>query len=578
MNINEMSISEILDEINKTIFLPDIQRKYVWKDEQILNFMDSLMRGYPIGTFLFWKVKKEIINKENHEIYNFIKNYHERDLYLNEKHGKFTENLEEYIYLVLDGQQRLTSLYISLLGTLARKLPNKRTSNNDAYPEKELYFNLMSPEKKENDKDNDNSIQYEFQFLTEMEASKDNKWYKVQDIFKYKDSKSLLKDLVGKKDNIIDNLIRLFTVLKIKNNENKNNASFVIEENSIDNVLDIFVRVNSGGTILSKTDLLFSTIVSKWSDARKEIDSLIKNINNIREKYKFNNDFIMRTCLYLLDKTIVLKVQNLKACVSDIEKNWNEISESIKKTIYLLSELGICDDNIISYNAIMPIIYYIFKGGNSNDNKNKEEIKKYFVLSQIKRIFGTASNYALTEIHKIIKNNCKDFPFDKLKEIKFTGNRTLKCDEQEIKDIIENEQKNKYTFLLLSLLYPNFKYGQEFFHQDHMHAHYFFQDKQIKNLELENKSKITKEKIKEWQEKRNKLPNLQILEGKENREKSKESLKDWLIRYSAENEPNIKYLPKGINYDDKFYELYNFDSFYEKRKELMLSELIKILL
>ena len=66
---------------DRFLLLPDIQRKYVWKDEQILNFMDSLMRGYPIGTFLFWKVKKEIINKENHEIYNFIKNYHERDLW-----------------------------------------------------------------------------------------------------------------------------------------------------------------------------------------------------------------------------------------------------------------------------------------------------------------------------------------------------------------------------------------------------------------------------------------------------------------------------------------------------------------
>ena len=570
MNIDKITIAKLLDEINKTIFLPDIQRKYVWKDEQILRFMDSLMRGYPIGTFLFWKVKKQIINNEKHEIYQFIKNYHEKDSYLNEKHESFTTNFEDNIYLVLDGQQRLTSLYIALCGTLARKLPNKRSSNNDAYPQKELYFNLMSPEKKESDKDED-SIKYEFQFLTEIEASENDKWYRVKDIFSYKDKDEFYeKVLFEKKDVVVNkNLEKLFRIFREKDDIIK---SFVVEKNSIDDVLDIFVRVNSGGTVLSKTDLLFSTIVSKWSDARKEIDSLIKDINNIGEKYNFNNDFIMRTCLYLLDKTISLKVKDLKEGISDIEKYWNKISESIRKTIHLFKELGFCDDNIVSYNAIMPIIYYVFKGGNFSDNKNRASIKKYFVLSQIKRIFGTASNYALTEIHKIIQNNYKDFPFDKLKEIKFTGNRTLECDEQEIKDIIENEQKNKYTFLLLSLLYPNFRYGQEYFHQDHMHAYSFFQDKNIKDL------KLSKETIKEWQEKRNKLPNLQILEGTENRVKSDKSLKEWLKIYKNKN--NIKYIPNDIcnDYDNDFYELYNFNDFYEKRKELMLKTLVQELL
>lgn len=76
--------------------------------------------------------------------------------------------------------------------------------------------------------------------------------------------------------------------------------------------IDIFVRVNSGGTILSKSDLLFSTIVSHWDKARDEIDKLLSEINKKGEGFKFSNDFIMRTCLYLLDMSVALKVETFK--------------------------------------------------------------------------------------------------------------------------------------------------------------------------------------------------------------------------------------------------------------------------
>ena len=178
---------------------------------------------------------------------------------------------------------------------------------------------------------------------------------------------------------------------------------FEVEKDSIDSVLDIFVRVNSGGTVLSKSDLLFSTIVSHWDKARDEIDKLLAEINKTGEGYKFTNDFIMRTCLYLLDMSVTLKVETFKKeSVLQIRDSWDGIKKAIKDTVNLLNEFGFNSENIISYVAVSPMVYYRYKGGNY-DAESKSELRKYIVIAQVKQIFGTASNSALTSIREAMK-------------------------------------------------------------------------------------------------------------------------------------------------------------------------------
>ena len=114
---------EIISELNVSYFLPDIQRDYVWlnnpREKKIEQLFDSILRGYPIGTFLFWKLKKNDIetdknkdskNKLNFQLYKFIENYDVRHLY-NEKINIEKVNSDD-LNIVLDGQQRVTSLYI----------------------------------------------------------------------------------------------------------------------------------------------------------------------------------------------------------------------------------------------------------------------------------------------------------------------------------------------------------------------------------------------------------------------------------------------------------------------------------
>jgi hypothetical protein len=572
MAYEKKSIRTIIDDVNcRRLYLPAIQRKYVWGDNQITRLMDSIMRGYPIGTFLFWKVKKDTINKKEYSMYEFIKDYHERDLYKNPAAPQpfLIGSGDETLWAVLDGQQRLTSLYIALQGSMSRKLPNKRWKNDDAFLKKELYFNLHSQA------DVDEDISYEFRFMTPDDASKnkdDSLWYLVKDILKYSQDE-LVTELImsngwGTDKIAMKNISLLHTRLVGAEIINY----FEIEADSIDSVLDIFVRVNSGGTVLSKSDLLFSTIVSHWDKARDEIDKLLSEINKMGEGFKFSNDFIMRTCLYVLDMSVTLKVETFKKdSVIKIRDNWDSIKNAIKHTVSVLNDFGFNSENILSYVAVSPMVYYLYKGGKLDAN-SKSELRKYIVIAQVKQIFGTASNSALTSIRESLKAAPSDsFSMANLKNIRFTGDRNLRYTADEIDAMFDTYEIGAYTFMILSLLYPNLKYSQKGFHQDHMHPYSSFEEDKIKKLVMIDGDPLDDSIKEEWKRRRNTLANLQLLEGRENESKNATALVDWL--QVKENIENVKYLPVGISY-----ELSNFDEFMEQRQKLMSDALKGILL
>lgn len=572
MAYEKKNIRAVIEDINRRkIYLPAIQRKYVWDDEQITRLMDSIMLGYPIGTFLFWKVRKSVVNNKEYSMYEFIKDFHERDMYKNPSAPQPfpVGNDEESIWSVLDGQQRLTSLYIALQGSMSRKLPMKRWKNDDAFPKKELYFNLHSQ------KTDDENISYEFMFLTADQAQnpKEGKlWFLVKNILKYSQAE-LVKEVIIKNGLVDDDLaMDNISLLHSKLTSDEIINYFEVSADSIDSVLDIFVRVNSGGTVLSKSDLLFSTIVSHWDKARDEIDKLLAEINKIGEGYKFTNDFIMRACLYLLDMSVTLKVETFKKdSVLKIKDNWSAISTTVKDTVHLLNEFGFNSENIISYVAITPIVYYRFKGG-AFDAGSKSELRKYIVMAQVKQIFGAATNSALTNIREALKTSPSDFfKMSYLTNVRFTGDRSLRYTSDEIDALFDTYEIGAYTFMLLSLLYPNLKYSQKGFHQDHMHPHTGFEENKINGLVLPDGYVIDDEKKEEWRRRRNTLANLQLLEGRENESKNDMSLDGWLK--VSENRENVKYLPNNVPYN-----LAYFDEFMTARQKLMSDALKGILL
>ena len=363
MAYKKVTISWILDAINsRQMYLPAIQRKYVWSDEQITRLMDSIMLDYPIGTFLFWRVKKRIVNQKEYSMYEFIKDFHERDAYKNPPAPQPfpADGSSDSIWAVLDGQQRLTSLYIALQGSISRKLPMKRWANNEAFPQKELYFNLRSQKESEDD-----DITYEFAFMAHdsvAESKPDKLWYRVKDILQYKSPTDVMTQIVNTRGWNTDSIV-MTNILKLHEHLVTSELInyFEVEEDAIDSVLDIFVRVNSGGTVLSKSDLLFSTVVSHWDKARDKIDELLTRINRKGEGFRFSNDFIMRSSLYLINLPTTLKVETFrKDSVLEIRNSWPKIENAIAETVDLLCEFGFNAENLVSYVAAMPIVYYRF--------------------------------------------------------------------------------------------------------------------------------------------------------------------------------------------------------------------------
>lgn len=583
-NYDSKTIKQVIEDIHdKKIYLPAIQRKFVWKAEQIEKLFDSIMRGYPIGTFLFWFLKKSDINQ--YVFYEFFHNYHEKDKYLYDKAPH--PLIKDEIIGVLDGQQRLCSMYIALQGTYAVKKKYAKDNDPKAFPKKELYFNLLSDVME----DEDEEINYSFKFLTEEEAKKKTEkdcWFKVKEIIKWDE----FQDIESIYDDLYENLKEEIIKKAFENNRRKIKKDlsrlhvcltkddiinyFKIQNKSLDDVLPIFIRVNSGGTFLSKTDLLFSTIIATWEQGREEIETFIDEINKKGEGFKFGNDFIMRSCLVLSDCDVLFKVNNFgKDNVEKIKTEWEKIKNSLCTTVDLLVEWGISDKTLSSYNSIIPIAYYICKEGIINP-KTKRELQLYLIHALLKNIFSSQGDSVLRNlregIKEFIKLGNKEFNFSQFLKIKLPSNKSLKITDEDIEEFL-SYKKGANSFLVLSLLYPNFKFGVVKFDQDHIHPDSKFTTAKLKEIN------IPVDKIKQWQKVKDCLPNLELLDITTHITKRDTPFKEWINGEKG----GIKNVPDQIEFKKTHYipdvdlELTNFQEFYDTRKEKLTQALKNLL-
>src|SRR5690606_974201 len=283
---------------------------------QIELLFDSILRDYPISTFLFWKVKAENINK--FKFYRFLPFYHQRD----KRHNELaTLSNDKDGLAVLDGQQRLACLFLGLKGSYSYKLNRYGWKNDYAFPKRHLYLNLL----READ---DVDRMYDFRFLSDDELANFNThhassfhWFKVGDILDYDDFPAIFNyiaahglmdtskyssDQTKFASDTLSKLYQYFTQKELVN--------FYLEKSDeLDKVLHIFIRVNSGGTKLSYSDLLLSIATAQWKekDAREVIHGFVDNVNNINPGFNITKDLVLKACLvlaYIAD--IKFKVDN----------------------------------------------------------------------------------------------------------------------------------------------------------------------------------------------------------------------------------------------------------------------------
>ncbi len=617
MSYDKKSIKEIIEEIDANkVFLPALQRKFVWGKEQIELLFDSIMRNYPIGTFLFWKLGLGENKKSSYVFYEFLREYDQRNPYNRRKTGVF---LCDEIIGILDGQQRLSSMYVGLMGTHTEKKKYAKISSPNAYSKTCLYLNLLSLPYEINSKNNitlNEEKDFEFRFLTDEDAKQASRksqifgdggsketeetvcWLKVGNALGWGD------DL--ETDNIFDKVfdrcndeqqknalsmhkrvIRFaFTTLHKRIHIDDLISYFTVTKDDLEDILKIFVRVNSGGTVLNKTDLLFSTIVATWEDGREEIEKLLKQINSKGDDFSFGNEYLMRCCLMLTDGPVLFKVNSFKTeNVSKIKTEWPEIAKAVSKTVDLLVEFGYNDGLLSSQNATLIIAYYIYKGG-SLDQESKANIRKYLNRVLLKRVYGSSQDQVLRTLRNALREKeqisdglaryslvSKDFSFETISNAGLSAQKSLNITNDDIDHFLQFK-KGGDAFLVLSLLYPNLKYSEKPFHQDHIHPFSKFKDAEFNELGLSDEEKA------EWIDRRDRVPNLQMLEGRENQSKKDTSIEEWIDRKPEEDSSAFKrenYFPKGVDLKDIDLNFSNFKEFYEGREDVLRRKLISIL-
>ncbi len=559
---SDKSIKDVVDGLNVRYFLPDIQREYVWlkkaDEKKIEQLFDSILRGYPIGSFLFWKLQKEDIAKSdeqdsdklNFQLYQFITNYDERKPH-NEK-IRIEQIRRDDLSIVLDGQQRLTSLYIGLKGTRTLKKKGARNDNPNAYEEKRLYLNLKRQPNMDNPEDN-----YEFEFHAKTpENDKEHFWFKVGDILELKSVVNYTREhkLDGEESELLEKLKNAFCTEKL--------ISFFEEtEKDLDKVLNIFIRVNSGGVKLSYSDLLMSILTASFSsDIREKMNELVdalkdKGFSNVGQ------DQVLKTCLLLVGSNTEFKLKNFnKPNIKKIEDNWEKITESIYNAAKRLENFGYAGYLGSAY-ILSSLAYFYFLNSKMNEN-DKEQALIFVRNAQITSYFSSTTDTKLSAIAHSIKE---------ARTFEAFNHNLAKHQTWPLKitnDMIEEMVNYKYSdqvFPILQILYPHLNYKTTTFHIDHIYPKSKFNEK----------NKKLNQDFYGWKDY---LFNRQLLEGAENSAKKDKDPEVWL-KEEHKNERAIEEYKKR-NYIDPTLKLEweNIKEFREKREEAIIKTLKEVLL
>ncbi|ESZ30425.1 DUF262 domain-containing protein [Mesorhizobium sp. L2C084A000] len=536
------TVASTIDKINRSYFLPAIQRPFVWNAEQVLSLFDSLMKGYPISSFLFWDVAPE--NKPNWQIYKFAENFR-----YGEVHNEIAETDGRDVTLVLDGQQRLTSLLIGLRGSFTVKAKNKHWDSPSAWLRKRLYIDLLKdPTRSATDDNAEEGIEnpYGFELFENAPPSVPGRfWIKVGEILNYPGDDAFDRY----KDNLVDRLPETASRLDEKTvNRNLTRLHRMVWKDEIicyytekdqdyDRVLGIFVRANDGGTKLSKSDLMLSMISSKWADisAREEIYSFVDMLNTrLDKKNEVNKDFVMKGCLLLSDLDHVYQVKNFTSHNLEImRKNWPRIKAALRRTFLLVNRFGIDRETLTSLNALLPIAYYLYKidtdlleGSTAFDSRNAERIRRWLVSSLLNGVFGGNSDGTIGASRNTIHSSLtvdKEFPLTELySALTKQRKRAANINAESLANVIEIKYGQKPTFLVLSLLYDDKNWGAIPHHLDHIFPKSLINRRTLMGMNIHSS------RVDEILETADRIGNLQLLTSHDNLIKTNQKFEEWI--------------------------------------------------
>ncbi|AKQ69965.1 hypothetical protein A176_006877 [Myxococcus hansupus] len=528
-------------------WLPNIQRPFVWSEEQICRLFDSILREYPISTLLVWKTRSPIRRRR------FIDNY--RVSFSHELSKFYVPEDDKKKCLVLDGQQRLQSLFIGLKGS---------------YEGKELYLDILSGQLAAPD-----DVKYRFEFR--LAEDSEFPW------MKFKDLVYSTRTPMGVAQNIISNAGRTLTSeeaerisehvslvfkafhsddgLAYQELDNTENVELYAE----DDVVEIFIRANSGGTRLGKSDLLFSLLSTSWDEADARMEEVLERLN--RHGFKFTRDFVLKTCLTLLGQGARYEVDKFRKpdVQQRIEKHWDDITAAMLDVLdFVRGKTFIrCDKAIPSYLALIPLIYARFRYKAAF--RAAKNVDAFLLRSLLGGAFSGIPDQMIDALVAEIDLS-QDFNTDALFGVMREKNRSPEIAPERLWTMGYGSDS---IHLLLNLWYRGFNYTPSY-ENNLPQVDHIFPQSLLKRAKVENPRTFRKDLMRYREPERNQLANCMLLTAEENGGGGKGDIAPvrWL-----RDKPEEYFALHLIPTDPELWKLKNFEQFIEARKALLLERL-----
>lgn len=554
-----ITIYEALQNIESGKYvMPAFQRQYVWGMEQIEKIWDSILLDYPIATFLFWHVDDSNVTKDTY-FCSFLLNvtFDSRKQADSVNYELANINVKTTDTAVLDGQQRLTSLFLSLFGEASiRPRHSRRQTGNTVLSKLLIELNkntAVLDEGEYNSKTYDikfidkvgrlSPTQFEIKRILDEKFQDDTKREKaIEDaIIKVPaDSKDYARKILQElhKKVFVEKLVRYTEIKDMKQ----------------DDALEMFVRFNSGGKALRKSEITMSILEAYWPSAKSEFGKIL-----VDSYAGFNTDFIIRAALMLYGDVVKSNIN--KQIAENLKNDWASFTAALTNLEILLKEMKMDLSRFVSsWNVLLPVIYVVYY--NRDYDKSIEGVRAYLVRAILFGYFRSGTTAKLQQMKSHINSFDYDITVDMLEQLS-----DLRVTDGKIEDVLNAEKGSRVAeeaLYLLNIAWTNKNFRYE---QDHLHPDDRFNEGKPVS--------VTAEDWRRWRGMRNRLPNLHFLEGRSNGGKNSMRLVDYYNDMNHGQKVDFceqAMIPQGVSL-----EFEDFGTFYEARKAMLMAKIRELL-
>lgn len=451
MSYKPSSLFNLIQVVNKGLFLPHIQRPFVWEEEQMLKLFDSLMRNYPIQTLLFWKTKDEIkARKFMDEV--------EWDPDLSDYYEPNVSKAGCEKTFVLDGQQRLQTLYAIFAGAI-KGADGERL---------EAYFDASSGESV-----SDEGLLYTLKF---SKTALPRPWYRVADLVG-KDAQRVAEELSEEMNDCLDgadnerseeqspkhadqkarqkrvrrNFGQLVSLLREDKHFWIQELDGVANNYTYGTVLDIFVRVNSGGTKLDASDLMFAAMKEGWDEIEEAIEETTELLNSTN--IGFDKTFPLKCLLVVHGRGSEASAEKFTGTdgaklLADMKASWDKAEAAFQELRdFLKTDLKVYAEKVVrSHNSFIPLFDYLYFNPKPNE-RSRALMRGYYYKAQLFGWYSQGTDKIINGLHSVVGQPCPGgFPMQSVKDYFYGRSYPIELQKGHL-------EQTRLRFLLLNLVY-----------------------------------------------------------------------------------------------------------------------------